>query len=108
MLPPKPLCWSMVAMSGVLAGCATRDTNTPTGPTSLVMVTLQPARIPPNEQGALLLSAATGCYVEYVGKGGAETVYRFRLGPTQRIPELQQCLASLRRQPGITGVQPGQ
>lgn len=98
--------WLVAGSAAALAACATGDTNTPTGPTPLVNVTLQPARISPNPQGALLLSAATGCYVEYVGRGPAETVYQFRLGPTQRVPELQQCLASLRSQPGVTGVEP--
>jgi hypothetical protein len=62
--------------------------------------------VPPHAQGALLLSAATGCYVEFVGRGPHEPVYQFRLGPTQRVPDLQQCLASLRTQPGVTGVEP--
>jgi hypothetical protein len=87
-----------------LAACATGDTNHPVGPTQLVNVTLQPARVPPHAQGALLLSTATGCYVEYVGRGPQEPVYQFRLAPTERTPTLQQCLASLRSQPGVTGV----
>jgi hypothetical protein len=54
----------------------------------------------------LLLSAATGCYVEFVGKGPSDLVYQFRLGPTQRVPDLPQCLASLRTQPGVTAAEP--
>ena len=88
----------------MLAACASGDTNHPTGPTQLVNLTLQPARIPPHENGALLLSAATGCYVEFVGKGSSEPIYQFRIGPTQRTPSLQQCLSSLAIQPGVTGV----
>lgn len=92
--------------AGAIAACAIGDTNTAIGPTQLVNVSLQPARLPPHAQSALLLSAATGCYVEFVGKGPAEPVYQFRLGPTQRVPSLEKCLASLRGQPGVTGVEP--
>lgn len=89
----------------VLAGCAAADTNHPTGPVQLVNLTLQPARVPPHANGALLLSAATGCYVEFVGKGPAEPVYQFRIGATQRVGSLESCLASLRSQPGVTAVE---
>lgn len=95
-----------LAAAVLLSACASGDTNRPTGPVQLVNVTLQPARVPPHAQGALLLSAATGCYVEFVGRGPAEPVYQFRLAPTQRVPDLQQCLSSLRTQPGVTGVEP--
>jgi hypothetical protein len=96
---------TLIALAGaVLGACATGDTNRPIGPTQLVDVTLQPARVPPHEQGALLLSAVTGCYVEFVGKGAGEHVYRFRIGPTERTPTFERCLASLRTQPGVTGV----
>ena len=89
----------------VLSGCAAADTNHPTGPVQLVNVTLQPARVPPHPNGALLLSAATGCYVEFVGKGPAEPVYQFRVGPTQRVGSLERCLESLRTQPGVTAAE---
>jgi hypothetical protein len=88
-----------------LTACASGDTNTPTGATQLLDITLQPARIPPRPDGALMLSAATGCYVEYVGKGAVEPVYRFKVAPTKRTPSLEQCIASLRIQPGVTGVE---
>jgi hypothetical protein len=101
---PRP--WLIAVVAASLAACASGDTNRPVGPTQLVNVTLQPARIPPHAQGALLLSAATGCYVEFVGKGPSELVYQFRLGPTQRVPDLPQCLASLRTQPGVTAAEP--
>jgi hypothetical protein len=61
--------------------------------------------ISPNPQGALLLSEVTGCYVEYVGKGPVEPVFQFNVGPTQRVPNIEQCIASLRTQPGVTAVQ---
>jgi hypothetical protein len=103
-----PLRLAAVLAALMLAACATAYTNRPTGPTQLVNVTLQPARVPPHPQGALMLSVATGCYVEYVGRGPQEPVYQFRLGPTERIPSLQQCLESLRSQPGVTAVEPVQ
>ena len=81
------------------------DTDKPVGATQLVNLTLQPARVSPNPQGALLLSEATGCYIEYVGKGPAEPVFQFRVGATQKVTSVDKCLASLRTQPGVTGVQ---
>ncbi len=36
-------------------------------------VTIQPARIPPNPQGAFALSTATGCDVIYIAKSAALT-----------------------------------
>lgn len=90
----------------VLTACASGDTNTPTGPVQLLDISLQPARIPPRAEGALMLSAATGCYVEYVGKGASELVFQFRVAPTRRVGSLEECMTSLRGQPGVTGVQP--
>jgi len=104
----RPGPWLIAVLAASLAACASGDTNRPIGPTQLVNVTLQPARVSPHAQGALLLSAATGCYVEFVGKGPGDLVYQFRLGPTQRVPGLPQCLASLRIQPGVTAVEPAQ
>ena len=88
-----------------LTACAARDTNHPVGPAQQVDITLQPARIPPHQDGALMLSTVTGCYVEFVGKTGREPVYRFLLAPTARVPSFDQCLASLRTQPGVTGAE---
>ena len=80
-------------------------TDKPVGETQLVNITLQPVRVSPNPQGALLLSEATGCYIEYVGKGPAEPVFQFRVGATQKVTSVDKCLASLRTQPGVTAVQ---
>ena len=96
---------ALAAVAAALAACATGGTDKPTGPTQLLNISLEPVRISPNPQGALLLSEATGCYVEYVGKGPVEPVFQFKVGPTQRVPNMDQCLASLRVQPGVTGVQ---
>lgn len=95
-----------VGVGAVLAACASGDTNTPTGPLQLLDITLQPARVPPRAEGALMLSAATGCYVEYVGKGPRELVFQFRVAPTRRVGSIEECVTSLRGQPGVTGVQP--
>jgi hypothetical protein len=86
-----------------LAACAS-DTSHPVGPLESVLITLQPARITPHERGALLLSTFTGCYVEFVGKGPSEFVYEFKIAPTRRVPSLDQCLTSLRNQPGVTAI----
>ena len=58
------------------------------------------------KQGRAALVGTIGGYryVEFVGKGAGEHVYRFRIGPTERTPTLERCLASLRTQPGVTGV----
>jgi hypothetical protein len=98
--PGSPLLWAIAA---TLAACAS-DTNHPTGPIEPVLITLQPARITPHERGALLLSTFTGCYVEFVGRGPAEPVYEFRIAPTQRVPSIDDCVASLRSQPGVLAV----
>ncbi len=95
----------LVAVAATLSACASGGTDKPVGATQLVNLTLQPARVSPNPQGALLLSEVTGCYVEYVGKGPAEPIFQFKVGATQRVPSIEQCLASLRTQPGVTGVQ---
>ena len=95
----------LCGVATALTACASGDTNTPVGPVQQVDVTLQPARIPPHEHGALMLSTVTGCYVEFVGKTDREPVYRFRLAPTARVPSFDQCLASLRTQPGVTAAE---
>ena len=95
----------VAALAATFTACASGGTDKPVGATQLVNLTLQPARVSPNPQGALLLSEVTGCYVEYVGKGPAEPIFQFKVGATQRVPSIDQCLASLRSQPGVTGVQ---
>jgi hypothetical protein len=95
----------LLAAAVALSACASGGTTRPTGAAELVNLTLQPARISPNPQGAMLLSEVTGCFVEFVGRGSAESVFQFRVAPTARMPSLEQCLTSLRSQPGVTGVQ---
>jgi hypothetical protein len=95
----------LLAAALALSACAAGGTTRPTGAAELVNVTLQPARISPNPQGAMALSEVTGCFVEFVGRGSAESVFQFRVAPTARVPSVEQCLTSLRSQPGVTGVQ---
>jgi hypothetical protein len=102
-MTPRIACFAVVAFA---AGVAIAATDKPTGPLQLVNVGLQPVRVSPNPQGALLLSEATGCYVEFVGPGQGEAVYQFRIGPTAKVSAIDKCLESLRRQPGITAVNP--
>jgi hypothetical protein len=98
----------LLATTAALAACAAtnQNTDTPTGPGQLVNLTLQPARVSPNPQGALLLGSWTGCRIDYVDRAAGENVWQFRVSPTARVPKVEQCLESLRGQPGVTGVQP--
>lgn len=103
MTPARTLALAAIAIA--LTACATGSTNRPAGPSQLINVTLQPARISPNPQGAFALSEVTGCYVEFVGRGPSEPIFQFRIAPTQRMPSIDQCIESLRTQPGVTAVQ---
>ena len=94
---------ALIAVALALAACAAGSTQ-PTGPTQLVNVGLQPARITPNAQGAMALGVVTGCSVEFVGRGQGDLVWQFRVAPTARVPSLDACLSSLRTQPGVTAV----
>lgn len=86
-----------------VSACGTTG-STPVGPGELVNLTLQPVRVPPNAQGAFALSEVTGCNLEFVGRGPAEPIFQFRVRPTQRMPTVEACLASLKTQPGVEGV----
>lgn len=92
------------AIPVALVACASGGSTAPTGPGELVNLTLQPARVSPNAQGAFALGEVTGCNLEFVGRGAAENVFQFRVRPTQRVPTLDGCLASLKTQPGVEGV----
>ena len=97
----------LFAATAALAACATSDRNTdaPTGPGQLVNLKLQPVRVSPNPQGALALGTVTGCRIDYVGTTPAADTWQFRVSPTSRVPTVEQCLASLKTQPGVEGVQ---
>ncbi|HTN50566.1 MAG TPA: hypothetical protein VMK32_14155 [Burkholderiaceae bacterium] len=96
----------LIAAAAMLAACASsdRNTDTATGPGQLVNLKIQPVRIPPNPQGALALGTVTGCRVDYVGTTPAADTWQFRVSPTSRMPTVDQCLASLKTQPGVLGV----
>jgi hypothetical protein len=102
----RKLARALLLISLTLAATADSfaGTDKPTGPLQLFNLGLQPVRVPPNPQGALLLGEATGCYIEFVGRGQGEAVYQFRVGPTSRVNSVDKCAESLRRQPGVTSV----
>ncbi len=92
-----------------LAGCTTSPPGLREGripPAQNYDVRIQPARIPPNPQGAFALSSATGCDVIYVAKAGAADTVTYAMRPTSRIPDQQQCVERLQGQPGVEAVSP--
>lgn len=96
---------SACVAAAVLLGACAADTDRATGASQLVNLTLQPARVPPSAQGGLLLGSWTGCRIDFVGAGSGQNVWQFTVAPTARVPTVEQCLASLRTQPGVEGVQ---
>jgi len=88
-----------------LAGCATDapPRAAPAG-SKTVDVQIQPARIPPNEQGAFALSTFTGCNVVFLGRAAGTDTFSYAVSTTSRVPEISQCLASLGQQPGVLAV----
>jgi hypothetical protein len=67
-------------------------------------VKIQPARIPPNPQGAFALSTATGCDVIYVAKSADADTVTYAVRPTSRMPDAAQCAERLAQQPGVEAV----
>ena len=98
-----PLCTLLVAAA--LAGCATDQPPmaAPAG-SKTVDVQIQPARIPPNEQGAFALSTYTGCNIVFLGKAAGTDTFSYGVATTSRMATIDQCLASLRQQPGVLAV----
>ena len=88
-----------------LVGCATDapPRAAPAG-SKTVDVQIQPARIPPNEQGAFALATFTGCNVVFLGRAAGTDVFSYAVSTTSRVPEMSQCLASLSQQPGVLSV----
>lgn len=93
----------------VVTGCA----STPAGlrearipPAQTFDVRIQPARISPNPQGAFGLSAATGCDVIYISKTGSPDVVTYAVRATSRTPNVDECVARLRAQPGVEALTP--
>jgi hypothetical protein len=95
-------------MLGLAAGCS--STQAPSGkdaqiPASqLYDVKIQPARIPPNPQGAFALSTATGCDVIYITKAAPADTVTYAVRPTSRVPDAAKCVESLRSEPGVESV----
>jgi hypothetical protein len=92
----------MLATTAIL-GCST-GASVPVGTSQLFDLQLQPVRVPPSAQGAYALSIVTGCDIQYVGEAPGLETWRFRVQPTQRVGSLEQCVASLKTQPGVLGV----
>lgn len=92
-------------VSAALAGCATDQPPmaAPAG-SKTVDVQIQPARIPPNEQGAFALSTTTGCNVVFLGKAAGTDTFSYAVATTSRVSDFNQCLSSLRQQPGVLAV----
>lgn len=92
---------------GSTLGCAStvpsgKDAQIP--PSQLYETRIQPARIPPNPQGAFALSSATGCDVIYIAKTSAADTVTYAMRSTSRMPDLAQCVESLKKQPGVESV----
>ena len=93
----------LLAITGATFGCAT-GSSVPVGASQLMDVQLQPVRVPPSAQGAYALSIVTGCDIQYVGQAPGVETWRFRVQPTERVGTIDQCVASLKSQPGVLGV----
>lgn len=105
-LAPVALTAAALAL-GAAAGCAStapsgKDAQIP--PSQLFDTRIQPTRVPPNPQGAFALSTATGCDVIYIAKTSTADTVTYAVRPTSRMPDLAQCVESLRSQPGIKSV----
>ena len=89
--------------AALLAACSSqapvKDPQIP--PAQNFDVQIQPARIPPNPQGAFALSSFTGCDVIYVGKTDSPDTFTYAVRPTSRVPDAEQCVSLLREQPGV-------
>ena len=99
---------AMKLLIGILATMATLGCSTgasvPIGTSQLFDIQLQPVRVPPSPQGAMALSIVTGCDIQYVGEAPGSETWRFSVQPTQRVGSLEQCVSSLKTQPGVLGV----
>jgi hypothetical protein len=91
-----------ILVTTVTFGCST-GSSVPIGTSQLFDLQLQPVRVPPSAQGAMALSIVTGCDIQYVGQAPGSETWRFRVQPTQRVGSLEQCVSSLKTQPGVLG-----
>ena len=92
--------------AALLAACSsqtpTKDPQIP--PAQNYDVRIQPARIPPNPQGAFALSSFTGCDVIYVGKTDSPETFTYAVRPTSRVPDAARCASLLSEQPGVVAM----
>lgn len=93
----------LLAATATTFGCAT-GASVPVGTGQLMDIQLQPVRVPPSSEGAYALSIVTGCNIQYVGQAPGIETWRFRVQPTERVGTIDQCVASLKSQPGVLGV----
>ncbi len=101
-MPAKRVLVSLGITSSLIACGA--PSSVPVGAGQLVDVKLQPAVVRPDAQGALALGVVTGCDIDYVSHAEADRTYRFRVRPSQRVPDFETCISRLRQQPGIESV----
>jgi|SRR5215203_5661256 len=94
---------AVIGVTSVTGGCST-GASVPVGTSQLFDVQLQPVRVPPSAQGAYALSIVTGCDIQYVSQAPGLETWRFRVQPTQRVGTVEECVASLKTQPGVLGV----
>lgn len=98
----KRISVSLTLLAAVTACGA--PSSVPTGPGQVVEIQLQPAVVPPNQKGALALGVVTGCIFEFQGPTQVERTFRFLLRPSERVPEVKDCIARLSGQPGVDRV----
>ena len=94
---------AILAATVAAVGCST-GSSIPVGKSQLFDVQLQPVRVPPSAQGAYALSIVTGCDIQYVGQAAGLETWRFSVQPTERVKTVDECVASLKTQPGVLGV----
>ena len=93
----------LLAVTAATFGCAT-GSSVPVGASQLMDIQLQPVRVPPSAEGAYALSIVTGCNIQYVGQAPGVETWRFRVQATERVGTIDQCVDSLKSQPGVLGV----
>jgi hypothetical protein len=101
-MPAKRVLVSLGITSAFVACGA--PSSVPVGAGQVVELKLQPAVVRPDAQGALALGVVTGCDIDYVGHADTDRTYRFRVRPSQRVPDFETCISRLRQQPGVEGV----
>jgi hypothetical protein len=91
------------AAAALVTGCGA-PSSVPTGPGQIIEIQIQPAVVPPNPKGALALGVVTGCVFEFQGPAQADRTFRYLVRPSERVPEVKECIARLNGQPGVDRV----